>query len=645
MKNIEKVLYNSIVGKQNPLSEKELFSYMDLYGEELLYVLFKMIRELVENYIGDQEIDFSIPVFYLHTMISTLKNIDKKKLKRQILKLEERMSQIQLEKKKDFVDTTKVDQEFHKLEQMIENVDEICKVQSMKQYEFVEYLIEEVRNLTYLDYMLQKFPSFINIKDEKENSLFYNTIKKYITSIQEAKEESVFYYRNLISYFKNQKDFELEYAEQKKILELIYRAIDQFSYKKKVAKKNSEKLKWLYELKNLLVPENKSQPPIEEIAFQYHIPITFDESLEEYVYQCSINEDNENMREVLDDYIITIDKKGTSEIDDGLSCQKMKNGNYLLGVHIANILGYFPYNHPLIEHSFERGQTIYLTRKYQEKSGEFQKFIPIFPPEIATNLASLVEKEPRFARSFYFEITKEGEIINQKFPKTIITSQRQMTYQEVNYILEHGHSNIKLCNTIQNLYEVSTILNKQYQPLDLYEKVKKNKIDSSELILGESAAEKIVSSCMLLTGSKVADFFAHSSRGYPCIYRVHEIDEKTSKKIESMIQSLRATYGKDQFKKLYRLISGIYPKGWYDLQGGHTGLGLKHYCHCTSGLRRSQDNIVEHALEICYDKEPTDKELQSLEEDIQKKIIMINAKNKTIDWFLNDYEKSYRKKR
>jgi deoxyribose-phosphate aldolase len=69
-----------------------------------------------------------------------------------------------------------------------------------------------------------------------------------------------------------------------------------------------------------------------------------------------------------------------------------------------------------------------------------------------------------------------------------------------------------------------------------------------------------------------------------------------------MVKSLNKTYGGGQYKKLYELLSGLYPSGRYDVDGSHYGLGLDHYCHCSSELRRAADIIVEHCLEVCYDK-------------------------------------------
>ena len=110
-----------------------------------------------------------------------------------------------------------------------------------------------------------------------------------------------------------------------------------------------------------------------------------------------------------------------------------------------------------------------------------------------------------------------------------------------------------------------------------------------------------------------------------------------------MIENLTVTYGGNQYRKLYQLLEGIYPKGWYGIEGKHNGLGLDHYCHCTSALRRGPDIVVEHALEVCYDNTPTDKEIAKLEAEIKRRVTEINSKLDPIEWFAKECKNPIRK--
>ena len=176
----------------------------------------------------------------------------------------------------------------------------------------------------------------------------------------------------------------------------------------------------------------------------------------------------------------------------------------------------------------------------------------------------------------------------------------------------------------------------------MYEQVKESSEDCSDLAVKKIGSEKIVYQAMILTGNRVAEFF--SKRFYPCLYRVHEVNETDTIKLESMINNLTETYGGDQYKKLYQLIQGLYPRGWYASSGKHSGLKLEHYCHCTSGLRRGADIVVEHALEVCYDKEPTEEELEKLKKEIEEKLKMINTREEPIEWFVKEFQRVYRRR-
>ena len=173
--------------------------------------------------------------------------------------------------------------------------------------------------------------------------------------------------------------------------------------------------------------------------------------------------------------------------------------------------------------------------------------------------------------------------------------------------------------------------------------IKESNDDSSDLKVNRMGSQDIVYRAMTLTGNRVANYFAENN--YPCLYRVHSVPEKLNEKIESLVNSLVDNYGGDQKEKLYKLVTEIYPKSTYDIEGSHAGLKLDHYCHCTSGLRRSADIMVEHALEICYDKTPTVEELSDLHIEILEKRDIIKAKEDSLDWFVEDVNKSLRMKR
>ena len=214
-----------------------------------------------------------------------------------------------------------------------------------------------------------------------------------------------------------------------------------------------------------------------------------------------------------------------------------------------------------------------------------------------------------------------------------------MSYKEVNDILENGTNDEKLAETINNLQEVTKLLDSKTKVSKLYSDIKENTTDPSDLRVKKYGSENIVYQSMLLTGTRVAKYFY--DHNYPCLYRVHEINEENMQKIQELIDNLTKTYGGKIYKPLLNLVQGVYPKGWYDLSGSHYGLGVEHYCHCTSALRRSADIVVEHALEVCHDTTPTSADLETLKNEIEYRAKEINAKEKNIDWFVKEYQKIY----
>ena len=247
------------------------------------------------------------------------------------------------------------------------------------------------------------------------------------------------------------------------------------------------------------------------------------------------------------------------------------------------------------------------------------------------------------ARSYFFEIDSTGDIVNETFQKTIICNNKQTTYKDIDKVLKHGSSDKELQETVFNLQSVVELLDNRYKGDQFYESIKASTDDPSDLRVNKIGSEKIVYQTMLLTGNRVAEFFANN--GYPCLYRVHSVNQSDSKKLQALIGNLTKTYGGEQYNKLYQLIDGIYPKGWYDTKGSHDGLGLEHYCHCTSALRRAADIVVEHALEVCHDNNPKDKELVKLEEEIADRKVEINNRQNPIEWFTKDYKRAYQKRR
>ena len=640
--NIEKALRNYLNRKGPKIKYDDFCVYCENNADAAINVLFKLANEEIDTMTDSKTLDRVVEVLkYVELIIGNCDDANRKIVNRKIVKLTEKLTRIQIEKYKKFSNMNKIRSEFNKVKRQLEVLLNLCEQKDTKQYNFMQYLIEESKNIEYLEYTIKKMPALVNVKDKDEVPLFRNLVKSYLESVIDYNEENVLYYGNLITLIMSQKSFTLSDIEKRKCLEEIYKCINKMSFNKKKQKKNASKLELLKKLTDIIKGNSEKYLDIEEIASKYNIEINFSDTLLEKVHlNKTASEGYMSGREEIDDYIISMDGDTAVEIDDALSCRKLPNGNYLLGVHIASVLGYFPYESDIIQNAITRNQSIYLPHRYQSKSDEFNRTIPIFPYEFCADKASLKEGEKRLARSYLFEIDKDGNIVNETFKKTIITNNKQLTYEDANKIITHGTKDEQLQNTINNLLEVTKILDKKYVSTELYDKIKENVSDTSELRVKRIGSENIVYQSMLLTGNRVAEYF--NRNGFPLLYRVHYVNEENNRKLEAMIDNLNRTYKGNQFKNLYQLIEGIYPKGWYAEEGRHTGLDLDHYCHCTSVLRRAADIIVEHALEICYDKEPTKEELEQLKEEIATKVVEINAKQTPIEYFLKEYQKKHR---
>lgn len=645
MKALEKQLSNYIKGIGPKVSYETLCAYADRSPNEVIHILFKIINDELNTMTGSEKLEKVRELIQsIGVILTNYDDVNRKVVARKLRKLDERIDRLKIENKKKFRDLENAYQELEKVRTELENLHSLTTEKDTKQYDFINYLTNTVRNITYLEYTFSKMPSLVNVKDREEKPLIRNIVEKFIESVKEDKDEEILYYNNLISLIISQKNFNNNERDKQDCLNLLYTTINQLSIGKKLAKKNKRKIEWINNLINTIKGIKTKDSQIEITAEKYHIDIFFNENiLRDAKLVRTPKEGEMTDREVVDEYIITIDGDHAIEIDDALSCRKLPNGNYLLGVHIASVLGYFPYESDIVQTAISRNRSIYLPKKYQIKEDDFNRTIPIFPYDFSARTASLLPEKPKLARSYFFEIDEKGNVVREDFKKTIIRSNRKTTYHEIDKILEEGCANKDLEKTVLNLQTVTNLLDQKFNGTDLYEQVKESSEDYTDLRVNRLGAQKIVFQAMLLTGNRVADYFAQSEK-YPCLYRVHEVNEENIKKIEAMIKNLTETYGGDQYQKLYQLIEGIYPKGWYDLSGSHAGLGLDHYCHCTSGLRRGADIVVEHALEVCYDKIPTLGEISELEREIAKKAREINAKQDPIDWFVKDYRRSYRRR-
>lgn len=643
--NIEKALRNYLKGSGPRVKYKAFYENASKDPNAAISVLFDLLNEEVDSMTDTKCLNKTIDLInYLKIIITNFDEINRKLIGRRLNKLSEKLDRIEFERKKYFINKKHVKNEFDKLRIEIDEALELTSKQESKQYDFMKFLVNQSKDFEYLEYTLDKVPTLVNVRDKDDVPLFRNVIKRLFEATKNNNIEDVVYYENIISLILSQECFELSSKERKICLDEIYKYICQLNTNKRNAKKYKITIEYLKKLVETIKNLDSNKRNIQSIADKYNIQVFFEpEVIEQAKLVKKPMAGEMTGRKQITDYIISIDGDKTYEIDDALSCVKLDNGNYLLGVHIASILSHFPYDSEIVNNAIERNQSIYLHRKYDLPDGTQSKTVPIFPYEFSTDTGSLITGEPKYARSYYFEIDPQGNVVNEVFYKSLIVNSKTTTYDEVNRTLKDGSEDKRFEETVRNLTAVTDLLAAKNKAAYIYEQIKENTDDYSDLRVKNSGAQNIVYQAMMLTGQRVAEFFSRNN--YPFIYRVHEVNEENAEKLQFLIETLNKSYGGQQFEKLYHILEGVYPKGWYAMEGRHSGLGLEHYCHCTSGLRRAADIVAEHALEVCYDKTPTEEELEELRRDIEEKIRIINEKQKPIEWFAKEYKKVNRRHR
>ena len=326
--------------------------------------------------------------------------------------------------------------------------------------------------------------------------------------------------------------------------------------------------------------------------------------------------------------IFTIDGDDTKDIDDAISVEKLDNGNYKLGVHIADVSYYVKENSALDISAMERGTSVYLA----------DRVIPMLPHQLSNGICSLNPNVDRLAISCVMEIDTTGEVVDYDIFESVIRSRIQMTYKKVNSILEdnvipEGYD--EYASTLRIMSELASILRKN--------KVKKGyidfDIDESKIVVNEKGeaidvvlrnrgtGENLIEDFMIAANETVARHIYYME--YPFIYRVHgEPNEEkinsfinfvsvlgysvkrpkkiTPKSVQELLESLK---DKKEYEILSSLLLRSMQKAIYDKTNiGHFGLASKCYTHFTSPIRRYPDTTVHRLLRTYLFKKKLNKE-------------------------------------
>jgi ribonuclease R len=380
------------------------------------------------------------------------------------------------------------------------------------------------------------------------------------------------------------------------------------------------KKKYLASVVKIIGHKNDPGTDILSIAYKYGIYEDFGEEVEKELEDIPNEVDPKELsgrKDLTDMVIFTIDGDDTKDIDDAISIDKLKNGNYRLGVHIADVSNYVKENTALGDAAFVRGTSSYLA----------DTVIPMIPHKLSNGICSLNEGVIRLTMSCVMEIDSKGKVVDYDIFPSYIKSRKKMTYKKVNDVIvrnvvpegyEQFVDDLKLMNDLHHILRKEKV-NRGYINFELDEaKIIQDEngkaIDVVKRIREEG--EMLIEDFMIAANETVATHIYNMD--LPFIYRVHDVPKPekiedfmnfvrilgykitgdvrdiTPKSMQNILDQLK---DKKEFEILSNLLLRSMRKAEYSKDNiGHYGIASKAYTHFTSPIRRFPDLVVHRLL-------------------------------------------------
>ena len=310
----------------------------------------------------------------------------------------------------------------------------------------------------------------------------------------------------------------------------------------------------------------------------------------------------------------TVDPVDAKDYDDALSLKQLDNGNWEVGVHIADVTHYVKTGSLVEEEAKQRATSIYLV----------DRVVPMLPERLSNNICSLGPAKDKLTYSAVFELNDKSEVINEWFGKTIINSDKRFSYNEAQQVIDTEEGDMK---------EQVLLLHKLAQQLRTkrfasgafaFEKIEvKFDLDEAGKPLGikfreMGTANQLIEEFMLLANKRVAEYVGKKLRGKTFVYRIHDkpdpekisnfshfitrfgyklIEDDHTSLPKAMNKLLHSVAGKKEQNIIETLALRSMAKAIYSTDNiGHYGLSFKHYTHFTSPIRRYPDMMVHRLL-------------------------------------------------
>ena len=384
--------------------------------------------------------------------------------------------------------------------------------------------------------------------------------------------------------------------------------------------KEVNKHKYIAEVVKIIGHKDDPGTDILSIAYKHGIYEDFGEEVEKELLDIPSEVDPkeyEGRRDLTGEVIFTIDGDDTKDIDDAISIKKLDNGNYELGVHIADVSNYVKENTALGDAAYERGTSSYLA----------DTVIPMLPHKLSNGICSLNEGTIRLTMSCVMEIDNKGKIVNYDIFPSYIKSRKKMTYKKVNDIIVRNivapdyaefADDLRMMNDLHHILRKEH-MNRGYISFDIDEaKVVQDENGKAIDIVKRTReeGEMLIEDFMIAANETVATHIYNMD--LPFIYRVHDVPkpekidefmtmvsilgykltgnvrELTPKSMDNILNQLR---DKKEFEILSSLLLRSMRKAEYSKDNiGHFGLASRAYTHFTSPIRRYPDLVVHRLL-------------------------------------------------
>ncbi|MCS6822640.1 MAG: ribonuclease R [Microscillaceae bacterium] len=374
------------------------------------------------------------------------------------------------------------------------------------------------------------------------------------------------------------------------------------------------------EVIEVLGKAGENETEMHAILSEYGLPYKFPEAVlaEAERIKGNITESEIKKRRDFRNVItFTIDPEDAKDFDDALSIQKLPNGNWEIGIHIADVTHYVKPQSALDQEAQKRATSVYLV----------DRVVPMLPERLSNFLCSLRPYEDKLTFSAVFEMNENAEVLSEWFGKTIICSNRRFSYEEVQQILETGVGDF--AQELQTLNKLAKKMTEQrfkngainFETIEVKFKLDENASPVGVYLKERKDAHRLIEEFMLLANKKVAEFVYKKRKKETeatMVYRVHEPPQPEklntfaafarklgyqihtegkalARSINQMIESIQ---GLPEQNALQNLAIRTMAKARYTTEPmPHFGLAFEHYTHFTSPIRRYPDMMVHRLLE------------------------------------------------